>query len=168
MSISKKAKYKFIASRKSARFFLIQALYEWQISQTNIFQIAQSLADKNYVWEDDEDESESEKKRGSSWGANSEYFHELLQYITENTAELNGHIEPFLDRDIADVDPIEKAILWLGTYELKYQYDMPYRVVINESVELAKKFGAEGSHRYVNSILDKVGKAIEWRAEKKS
>mgnify|MGYP001411100394 CR=1 FL=1 len=164
MSISKKAKYKFIASRKSARFFLVQALYEWQISQTDIFQIAQSLADKNYVWDDEE--MDEKRKEGAS-GANSEYFHELLQYITIHSEELNGMIEPFLDRNINDVDPIEKAILWLGTYELKYQYDIPYRVVINESVELAKQFGAEGSHRYVNSILDKVGKTIDWRQAEK-
>ena len=95
--------------------------------------------------------------------ANSEYFHELLQNITQKRAELNDVISPFLDRDIEQVDPIERAILWLGAYELQSQLDIPYKSVINEAVELAKQFGAEGSHRYVNGVLDKISKTIEAR-----
>ncbi len=143
MSVSKR---KLIASRKSARFFLIQALYQWQMAQSSLSELSANMADNEKFAE-----------------ANSEYFHELLQNITQKRAELNDVISPFLDRDIEQVDPIERAILWLGAYELQSQLDIPYKSVINEAVELAKQFGAEGSHRYVNGVLDKISKTIEAR-----
>ena len=99
--------------------------------------------------------------------ANSEYFHELLQNITQNRAKLDEVIAPFIDRDIEQIDPIEHAILWLGTYELQNQLDIPYKSVINEAVELAKQFGAEGSHRYVNGVLDKIAKTVPLREGEK-
>ncbi|PWD83923.1 transcription antitermination factor NusB [Ignatzschineria cameli] len=144
MSVSKR---KLIASRKSARFFLIQALYEWQIAQSSLNEISANLAADNEKFAQ----------------ANSEYFHELLQNIVQKRSELDSTIAPFLDRDVSQVDPIEHAILWLGTYELQYQLDIPYKSVINEAVELAKQFGAEGSHRYVNGILDKIAKTVPLR-----
>ena len=144
------SKRKLIASRKSARFFLIQALYEWQIANSSLAEISSSIADNEKFSE-----------------ANSEYFHELLQNITRKRAELNLVIAPFLDRDIEQVDPIERSILWLGAYELQNQLDIPYKSVINEAVELAKQFGAEGSHRYVNGVLDKISKTIPLREAEK-
>ncbi len=141
MSVSKR---KLIESRKSARFFLIQALYQWQIAQNSLSEISANIADNPKFSE-----------------ANSEYFHEVLQGITQNRMELNQLISPFLDRDIESVDPIERSILWLGAYELQNQLDIPYKSVINEAVELAKQFGgAEGSHRYINGVLDKLAKTI--------
>jgi len=147
VSVSKR---KLIASRKSARFFLIQALYEWQIAQSTLAEISNNIADNEKFSE-----------------ANSEYFHELLQNITQKRADLDKEIAPFLDRDVEQVDPIERSILWLGVYELQNQLDIPYKSVINEAVELAKQFGAEGSHRYVNGVLDKVSKTIPLRQTEK-
>lgn len=141
------SKRKLIASRKSARFFLIQALYEWQIAQSSLTQISANTADNEKFAE-----------------ANSEYFHELLQNITQGRTALDETIAPFLDRNVDQIDPIEHAILWLGVYELQSQLDIPYKSVINEAVELAKQFGAEGSHRYVNGVLDKVAKTIPLRS----
>ena len=143
MSMSKR---KLIESRKSARFFLIQALYQWQIAQNSLSEISANLADNPKFSE-----------------ANSEYFHETLQGITQKRTELNQLLNPFLDRDIESVDPIERSILWLGAYELENQPDIPYKSVINEAVELAKQFGAEGSHRYINGVLDKLAKTITSR-----
>ncbi len=143
MSMSKR---KLIESRKSARFFLIQALYQWQIAQNSLSEISANLADNPKFSE-----------------ANSEYFHETLQGITQNRTELNQLLNPLLDRDIESVDPIERSILWLGAYELENQLDIPYKSVINEAVELAKQFGAEGSHRYINGVLDKLAKTITSR-----
>lgn len=140
------SKRKLIASRKSARFFLIQALYEWQIAQSSLAEVSANVAENGKFAE-----------------ANSEYFHELLQNITQNRAALDDVISPFLDREIDQVDPVEHAILWLGVYELQSQLDIPYKSVINEAVELAKQFGAEGSHRYVNGVLDKVAKTVPFR-----
>ena len=147
MTVSKR---KLIASRKSARFFLIQALYEWQISQSSLSDMSANVATNEKFSE-----------------ANSEYFHELLQNITQNRAKLDEVIAPFIDRDIEQIDPIEHAILWLGTYELQNQLDIPYKSVINEAVELAKQFGAEGSHRYVNGVLDKIAKTVPLREGEK-
>ncbi len=144
------SKRKLIASRKSARFFLIQALYEWQISQSSLSDMSANVATNEKFSE-----------------ANSEYFHELLQNITQNRAKLDEVIAPFIDRDIEQIDPIEHAILWLGTYELQNQLDIPYKSVINEAVELAKQFGAEGSHRYVNGVLDKIAKTVPLREGEK-
>ncbi|WP_026879328.1 transcription antitermination factor NusB [Ignatzschineria larvae DSM 13226] len=140
------SKRKLIESRKSARFFLIQALYQWQIAQNSLSEISANLADNPKFSE-----------------ANSEYFHETLQGITQNRTELNQLLNPLLDRDIESVDPIERSILWLGAYELENQLDIPYKSVINEAVELAKQFGAEGSHRYINGVLDKLAKTITSR-----
>jgi N utilization substance protein B len=70
--------------------------------------------------------------------------------------ELDDHLAPNLDRSIAEVDPVERAILRMGAYELEFRLEIPYKVVINEAVELAKTFGAESGHKYVNAVLDKV------------
>lgn len=135
---------RFIAARKWSRFFLIQALYEWQLNQNSLQEITQHFAE-NKLFEK----------------ANTEYFHELLSGIIQEREALEVLISPFLDRDLNQVDPIEKAILWLGSYELRFRPDLPFKVVINEAVELSKKFGNEGGHRYINSILDKVSKELQ-------
>jgi N utilization substance protein B len=95
-----------------------------------------------------------------------EYFHHLVREIPRHLHELDDHIIPHLDREMAEVDPVERAILRLGTYEFEFQTEIPYRVVLNEAVELAKTFGAEHGHKYVNAILDKV--AAKLRAQEVS
>ena len=94
--------------------------------------------------------------------ADLEYFEDLVRGVEAHRAELDAGLKPFLDREIEQVDPIERATLRLGAYELKHRPDVPYRVVLNEAVELAKRFGAEHGHTYVNGVLDKL--AREWRA----
>jgi N utilization substance protein B len=71
-------------------------------------------------------------------------------------------LRPWLDREVHEVDPIERAVLRLASYELKHRLDVPYRVVINEAIEVAKRFGAEFGHTYVNGVLDRA--AAQWRA----
>ncbi len=89
-----------------------------------------------------------------------DYFHELVHGVAERVYALDDEIAPFLDRELQAVDPVERAILRLGAYELMQRPEIPYRVIINESVELAKSFGGESGHRYVNGVLDKVAQKL--------
>ena len=94
------------------------------------------------------------------------YFRDLLRGVAGCVGELDRAIGPCLDRPVSQVDPVEQAILRLGAYELTHRPEIPYRVVINEAVELAKTFGAEQSHRFVNGVLDRLAgtaRAIERR-----
>ncbi len=131
------------AARRKARQLALQALYQWYMAQANVADIeAQFRADNDF-----------EKIDG-------EYFSELLLQIPKQLDELDGCVEPLLDRDLEELDPIERAILRIGAYELLHRHDVPYRVVINEGIELAKRFGASESHRYVNGILDKIAAKV--------
>ncbi len=137
-------------ARSLARQRALQALYQWQMT-------GQDLADIDKQFMDEQDMKKVEIK----------YFQELLHQIPKCLNELDAISSDLLDRGIEQVDPIERAILRIGIYELKHRIDIPYRVVINESVELAKIFGAEQGHKYINGILDKVAqqeRAIEVKA----
>ena len=85
-----------------------------------------------------------------------EYYHEVLTGVDRDASELIEEIAKTIDREISELDPVTLSVLKLGTYELMHRIDVPYRVVINESVELAKIFGAADGHKYVNSVLDVV------------
>lgn len=130
--------------KQRSRARLVQALYQWLVSGENIKQIEQQFLNQ---------------KEGKISKA---FFSNLLLNIPKNIAALEDFIHPTLDRDIGELGPTEKAILYLGVYELKFQPEVPYKVVINEAVELAKLYGAEGSFKLVNSSLDKI--APELRA----
>lgn len=130
-------------ARHKARRLATQALYTWQMSGQDISDI-----DQQYRLEHDMSKVDQE------------YFHDLLHQVPVHIEELESHFIPLLDRDLSQVDPIERAILRLGVYELAYRPDVPYKVVINEGVELAKTFGAEDGHKYVNSILDGVAQKL--------
>jgi N utilization substance protein B len=125
------------AARSRTRQFLLQALYQAQLTETEFGGIADSFI------------AEHNMKR-----ADLVYFREILRGIQLELDELVALISPRLDRAYAEIDPIEKAILLIGAYELKSRIDIPYKVVINEAVELAKSFGATESYKYVNSVLD--------------
>lgn len=84
------------------------------------------------------------------------YFQDILHFVAAHKMSLSDHMKPILSRSFAEVDPVEQAILLIGVYELEQRPDIPYRVVINESVENAKVFGAEDGHKFINGILDKV------------
>lgn len=125
--------------RTMARRRAVQALYQWQ-------QVGQDLAEIELQFL-----TEQEMDR-----VDVEYFKELLHAVPKHLEEVDQLLQPLLDRNIEAVDSVERAILRLGAYELKHRLEIPYRVVINEAIELAKTFGAEQSHRYINGVLDKL------------
>ena len=88
-------------------------------------------------------------------GIDQDYFKQLVRGILKSTAELDSILQRCLDRDLASVDPIERAVLRIGTYELKFCQEIPVRVVLNEAIELARVFGAEEGYRFVNGVLDR-------------
>ena len=92
-----------------------------------------------------------------------EYFAGLVGGVTASVVALDTQLQPLIDRPLAQLDPVEHAVLWIGLYELQHRPDVPYRVVINEGVELAKRFGATDGHKFVNAVLDRA--ARELRAE---
>lgn len=129
--------------RKRARQAAVQALYQWQLTE-------QPPADIERHFIDDHDLK----------GVDREYFRLLLRDIPLHQKQLDAHLVPHLDRGIDAIDPVERAILRLGTYEFAYHPEIPYRVILNESIELAKTFGAEQGHKFVNAVLDKVAAGL--------
>lgn len=128
-----------IATRRVARSLAMQALYQWHMAGQSLSEIeAQFRVDNDFEQVD---------------GA---YFHELLTGVARSKTELDAALEPLLDRPLAELDPVELAILRLSTYELMQRLDVPYRVVINEGIELAKVFGATDGHKFVNGVLDRL------------
>ena len=117
----------------------MQALYQWDLTEQDPADIL-----KHFIRQHDLGD------------ADQPYFHTLVRGIPLYRQEIQDHLIPFLDRDWDDVDPVERAILRVGAYELEYQPDVPTNVVIDEAVELAKVFGSDHSYKYVNGVLDKV------------
>ncbi len=126
-------------SRTRARRLAMQGIYEWQMSNNNIGDIeTRLLIDSN------------------ARNLDLKLFRELLLNVPKEIDELDTHISEYTDRPMDELDPVECAILRLGAYELLRRPAVPYRVVINEAVELAKTFGAEAGHKYVNGVMDKL------------
>ncbi|MEP4467830.1 transcription antitermination factor NusB, partial [Marinobacter alexandrii] len=88
------------------------------------------------------------------------YFRDLLRGVHREQVDLDQLLEPYLDRPLQEVDAIELAIVRLGAYELKHRLDVPYKVVINEGIEMAKRFGGTEGHKFVNSVLDKLSRRL--------
>ena len=131
------------AQRRKARHFGLQALYQWTLSDASLVDIdAEFRVDNDFRHTD------------------GEYFQALLRGVMEDVESLEALFSPLLDRALDDLDPIERNLLRMGTFELKERIDVPSKVVINEAVSLAKKFGATESHRYINGILDKVASEL--------
>lgn len=136
-------------ARSRARRFAMQALYQRDLSGTDLHEIRDQFLEH-------EDFSSADR----------EYFVELFNQVTRNTGEIDTHIAQFVDLPPGRLDPVERAILRIGTWELMSRLDVPYRVVLNEAVHLAKKFGAEQGHTFVNGVLDKLAqqlRPIEYR-----
>lgn len=131
-------------ARSKARRGALQALYQWQLAGDD------SLASI-------ETEFLAERELRD---IDAEYFHELLTEVGRHRDEYDLRIAPLLDRPLAQLDPVEHAILWLGTYELESRWDIPFRVVIAEALDLTKQFGGENGHRYVNAILDRLAREL--------
>ena len=142
-----------IAARRQARTLAMQALYSWHIAGQPLNEIeAQFRVDNDFSAVD---------------GA---YFHEILHGVPRQKTEIDAAFLPCLDRALEEVDPVELAILRLSTYEMMNRVDVPYRVVINEGIELAKVFGATDGHKFVNGVLDKLAprlRAAEVRGGKR-
>lgn len=134
------SKHARIRARRSA----VQALYQWQMTQMPMADV---------ILEFENERSELKK-------ADKDYFRDLLHGTTGQSEKLDEYLTPLLDRHVKDLDPVERAILHIGVYELLFHPELPWRVVVNESVELAKMFGADQSHRYVNGVLDKAARNI--------
>lgn len=134
-----------LAARSRARRRAVQALYAWQIGGNRMATVIEEFRH----------EQDMEI-------ADIEYFEDLLRGVDKHVAELDAGIKAWLDREVADVDPIERAVLRLAAYEFRYRPDVPYRVIINEAVEVTKRFGSEHGHTYVNGVLDKL--AANWRS----
>ncbi len=127
------------SAKSKARQCAVQALYQWQMTGQNLSTIEREF-------------KEDQRLKN----AQKSYFSDLLHSVPKNLDKIDASMSEFVDRDIEKVDPVERAILRIGVYELLQKPEIPYRVVINEGVELAKSFGADGSHRYINGVLDKV------------
>ncbi len=129
--------------RSRARHYALQALYQWQMTGQDVSDI-----DNQFLTEQDPGTFEVP------------YFKELVHGVPANLRALDEQLSPLLDRALASVDPVERAILRLGAYELMRHPEVPFRVAIDEAVELAKVFGAEQGHKYVNGVLDKMAKRV--------
>ena len=125
--------------RHKARQHALQGLYQWQVTGQDIGEIV-----TQFLVEHD------------AKNFDSDYFDDLLRGVPKHLDEIDEQLEPLLDRAVEQVDLVERAALRIGVYELRFHQEVPFRVVINEAVELSKKFGSEQGHKYVNGVLDKL------------
>ncbi|PSQ90944.1 MAG: transcription antitermination factor NusB [Proteobacteria bacterium SW_6_67_9] len=134
------------AARQRARKLLVQALYQWQVADEDAREILVQFTDERGIGR-----------------ADVAYFRDLMRAIPDDIAALDRLIEPWLQRSLALVDPVERAILRLACYELRERWEVPARVVIDEAVELAKLFGAYEGHRFVNGVVDRLARELRPR-----
>ncbi len=132
----------FTGGRKKARRYAMQALYSWYISENSLKDIETHIFLEHGTEHFDR-----------------EYFKQLLHEIPARLSNISDTLSPHLARPLEELDPIELAVLRVAVFELIYRPDIPYKVVINEALELVKTFGATESHKFVNGVLDKVAKA---------
>lgn len=131
-------------ARVRARRNAVQAYYQWLINNQPIAEII----------------SEFENDRTELKKADREYFYDLVRGMDEHSKELDEVLAPLLDRPLNEISPVEMSVLKLGLYELIHHPELPWRVIMNEAVELAKMFGAEQSHKYINGVLDRAARRI--------
>ena len=141
------------ASRRNARRFALQAIYSWQISKDSA-----SLIEDQFLASDKYDEEEHHATEPSLKTPETDvpYFKDLLSGVLSHHKELDDKLEPHLSRTLNDLDMMELALLRMAMYELFQRKDIPYKVVINEAIELAKVFASEDSHKFINGVLDKA------------
>lgn len=139
--------------RHRAREFALQGLYQWLLNNEDATKVVNNIRSAHGFDK-----------------ADGEYFADLLRGTIKQSVELREVFTPLVDRNIGELSPIEHAVLLIGAYELKNHVEIPYRVVINEAVELTKSFGGIDGHKYVNGVLDKLAaqlRADEVAADKK-
>ncbi len=130
-------------SRRKSRELVLKAVYRGMINASELRQVMLDA-------QDDPDFTKADE----------EYFRQLLTGVTEKVPELDQEIMAFADRPLAELSPVEHAILRIASYELKFDLSIPYRVAINEGVELAKLYGGTDGHKYINGVLDKVAASL--------
>jgi len=130
-------------ARRRSRRALLQAVYQWQMTGAETAAIERDLTEE-----------------GALKKADREFFKALLRGVAFGTEELDALLAPLLDRLVGELDKVELALLRLGAYELKHRIDVPFRVVIDEYVELAKVYGAEDSFKYINGVLDRLAQEL--------
>lgn len=130
-------------ARRHARHYVLQAMYQWQLSGASPTEIEAQFIATQIKKELDLD-----------------YFKELLHAIPEQHETLDKLITPFLTRPLSELDPIELAIMRIAAYELANRLDVPYKVVINEALDLTKKFGSVEGYKFVNGVLDQVARKM--------
>ena len=128
--------------KQRSRARVVQALYQWLTSGGEIVQIEQQFLNQ---------------KEGKLSKA---FFSNLILNIPKNISVLDEIIEPSLNRDFSELGPTEKAVMYLAVYELKFQLEVPYKVVINEAIELTKLYGADGAYKLINTSLDKIAQEL--------
>src|SRR3990167_6423146 len=134
---------KAIRRKQRARQYALQALYQWFMSQQDLNEIeAQFFAIHNMEKVDQA------------------YFHQLLHHIPQHCAVIEDLFTPYLDRELNTLNPVELTVLRMGTYELLYCNDLPYRIILDEAISLTKAFGSQDGHRYVNGVLNNVARQI--------
>ena len=140
----KRTRNPFAAKRHKARHYAMQALYQWHMADASLNEIeAEFRADYDFSKVD------------------GEYFHVLLHEVPAQLEDIEELFAQFMvERSLEELDPIERALLRLGTFELKERSDVPYKVVINEAVSLARKFGATDSHKFINGVLDQAARQL--------
>ena len=127
------------SARRLAREGLVQGLYQWQLTGHDAAAIRGHILTQSHFARADQ-----------------AFFSELLPAVIAQSEVLDGQLLPFLDREPSAVSPVEHAILWIAAYELAHRPETPFRVIINEAVELAKVFGGTDGHKYVNGVLDRL------------
>jgi N utilization substance protein B len=139
-------------ARTNARKCVVQALYQWQVTGQSLTAIEQQFIEEDRL-----------KKAQKS------YFSELFHEIPKQLNEIDSVLSEFVDRPVEKISLVERAVLRVGVFEILNRLDIPCRVILNESINLAKCFGAEGSHKYINGVLDKIAqkkRSVEIQAKK--
>lgn len=130
-------------ARSLSRKLAMQALYQWQMTGQSAAELRNQYASEEGYCDCD-----------------GEYFSELVNVITAGAPALDAELGLLIDRPVVQLDPVERAVLLIGLHELGQRLDVPYRVVINEGVELAKRFGATEGHKFVNAVLDRAARRL--------
>jgi len=139
----KPTKKSLAKARGKSRRLAMQAVYQWQMTADSITGIKQQFLDDN-----------------NFSSVDSDYFSELVSGVASSISELDPLLEKYMNRTMESVDPVERSVLRLATYEFLNRLDVPYKVVLNEAVNITKEFCAEKSHTFVNAVLDKVAKEV--------
>jgi N utilization substance protein B len=151
--------------RSEARRYALLALYQWQVGAGDPAEIVRHFLDDPHWAEalsadlrgDSEERTTGEAKPARY---DAQLFSELVRGVGEHADQIDEALRPLLDRSVTSLDPVERSILRIGTYELLHSPQLPVGVIINEAVNLAREFGAAEGHRYVNGVLDKLARRV--------